>query len=135
MPHEIGGLLAWRVEVLLEPVVRVGVVVEGGHLPVAGPVVQGDRLVERPMRVQAYQTAAEARRLRLQRSEQPRTNAQSAHLGIDSQALDLCPPVTVKANGAASGRASHRAWPRATGQMARCGNIAKTRSYRRKIDR
>src|SRR4029077_8295362 len=76
-------------EALLEPVVRVGLVVEGRHLAVAGRPVQRDRLGQRLVGLPPQDPDAVRGRLGLELGQQPAAPAAAADRGRDPPPLDL----------------------------------------------
>ncbi|HEY6405912.1 MAG TPA: protein kinase, partial [Ktedonobacteraceae bacterium] len=65
------------------PVVRVGLVVEGRHLPVAGRPVQRDRLGQRPVGLQPQHPDPLCRGSGLELGQQPAAEAEAADRGRD----------------------------------------------------
>ena len=100
--------VASRGEPLLEPVVGVGLVVEGGHLDVAGGAVEGDRLGEGLVRLQVEDGDALGASLLLHRNQQAAPQAHAADGGVDPHPLHFRRGVAVQLQGrAAHGAALH----------------------------
>src|SRR4051812_21544826 len=76
-------------QALLEPVVRVRLVVERPDLLVAGRAVEADRLDERPVRLEPYRRRARGRGVSLELPQEPPTEPEAARLRVDPHALEL----------------------------------------------
>src|SRR4051794_4850883 len=82
-------------EALLEPVLGVDLVVEGGHLDVAAGSIEPDRLPEACAGLEPHDGVRRCRLL-FQRGQQPAPEAQAPGTRRYPHALDLARPVGVK---------------------------------------
>src|SRR4051812_35123307 len=93
-----------RLEPLLEPVVRVGLVVEGRDFPVATPPVEGLGLVQRLVGLEAERREAELAGLVFERLENAARDAEPAGRIGRPHALDLADAAAFDLERAAADR-------------------------------
>src|SRR6185312_4805436 len=124
-------------EPFLEPVMRVGLVVERRHLAIAGAAIERLRLDEAAVGLEPEHLDPELARLGFERREQARADAEPARLGSDPHALHFADaPLRVEAGVEAAAELAEilRDAPARVGAVGGLGGDAHRRGAHQPLD-